>query len=234
MNKPYIYESDQNRNYKDATSAIVVLPDIFGITDYAKSTAELFANRLELPVYMLDYFYESTSQPTILDPTDKAQAEQAFGLMEKYNGELFLKIFNQTIKDMKQAQPTLKSVLVIGFCFAGRLAYLTSANELVNDIVSFYGGGANKPGFVEGKTAIEFLIAQKRNDVKLLSFYGIQDESIPEDDRNQTRDSLIKAGVNYLQKEYDAGHAYFQPGRPNYNESAATSSWQDLEGFLNS
>lgn len=232
MNKPYIYESDQNKNYKEAASAILVLPDIFGITDYAKSTAELFANRLELPVYMLDYFYESTDQPTILDPTDQNQAEQAFGLMEKYNGELFLKIFNKSIEDIKQVQPTLKSVVVIGFCFAGRLAYLTAANDLVSKIVSFYGGGANKPDFVGGKTAVEFLIAQSRDNVKVLSFYGTEDESIPDSDRNQTQDLMTKAEVNYLHKEYGAGHAYFQPGRPNYNESAATSSWQVLEGFL--
>lgn len=232
MNKPYIYETKQNSGYQNVTCAIVVLPDIFGITDYAKATADQFAKRLNQPVYMLDYFFEASGQPTVLDPTDEAQAEQAFDLMEKYNGELFLNIFNQAIEDIKTAQPNLESITVIGFCFAGRLAYVTSGNVLVHNIVSFYGGGANKPEFVNGKTAVEFLIAQQRNDIKVLSFYGTQDESIPEDDRNQTKDLLSGAGVNYVHKEYDAGHAYFQPGRPNYNEAAAKSSWQDLEGFL--
>lgn len=232
MNKPYIFVSDQNTNYANATSTVVVLPDIFGITEYATATAELFANRLEQPVYMLDYFYGVTQKPTILDPTNEAQAAQAFELMEHYTGEEFLKFFNGCVDDIKKGNSELQSVTVIGFCFAGRLAYLTSAQSMVHNIVSFYGGGAHKPSFVEGKSAVEFLIAQHRSDIRVLSFYGVQDESIPEADRNQTQELLKQAKLNYSHKEYEAGHAYFQPGRPNYNEAAANSSWQDLEDFL--
>ena len=232
MNKPYIYEPKQNADFNNALTALVVLPDIFGFTDYAKATADQFAKRLGQPVYMLDYFYEVTHKSTVLDPTDQNQMDQALNLMADFKGEQFLKIFNQALNDIKTTQPSLQNVTALGFCFAGRLVYLTAQAKVVDKIISFYGAGANNPNFVESGTAVEFLMSQNRPDIKVLSFYGVQDESIPEDDRNKTNDLLAQAGVDYTHKEYVAGHAYFQPGRPNYDESAAKGSWQVLEEFV--
>lgn len=66
-----------------------------------------------------------------------------------------------------------------------------------------------------------------------MSFYGTQDGSITQDDRNKTKEQFAKANIAYSAKEYEAGHAYFQPGRPNYDELATNNSWQDLEKFIN-
>lgn len=228
--KDYLIASETDSNAK---RAIVVLPDIWGQTDYSFLTLKQLTEKFQCPCYMLDYFYEITNKPSKFNPeTDEATA---VGLMNTLRGEDFNKIFSTAISDIKSAQPNLKELIVIGFCFGGRLAYLSGLEKAVTKIVSFYGAGAHTEDYINGQTPIEALRSKRKNDKQLnvLSYYGTQDGSIPTEDRTITKDEFKKAGINYLAKEYDAGHAYFQPGRPNYSEAAAIDSWQVLEKFIN-
>lgn len=224
---PYLQEFNPQ---PDARSAIIMLPDIYGATEYAQQTTRDFAAKFASPAYLLDYFYQLSKKPNAFTPE---QAEQAHTLMEQMKGEDFLAIFEQAVDLIANQNPVLTEIIVIGFCFAGRLAYLAGAEPKVNKIVSFYGAGAHRPDFVAGQTALEFLCAKRAaTDLSVLSFYGSQDDSIPESDRAKTSADLLTAKIAYTEKIYDAGHAYFQPGRPNYNESAASQSWQNLREFI--
>lgn len=180
---------------------------------------------------MFDYFYTFTNKPTHFSPEE---SEEAFALMQKMRGEDFVPAFTKALHEISRANPTIQTFTVIGFCFAGRLAYLAGLEQVVTKIVSFYGGGAHTPNYYQDNTPIEALVAAPQRDpeLKVLSFYGTTDESIPAEDRAKTSQELLAAGIHYTAKEYPVGHAYFQPGRPNYNESAANNSWQDLQNFL--
>lgn len=219
----------------ESTQAIIMLPDIWSQTDYSAETAKQFAQKFDMPVYELDYFYQLTGKANSFNPqTDQAIAPQ---LMNKMNGEDFINIFNKALDEIKANQPKLESITVIGFCFGGRLAYLSGLSSEVKKIVSFYGAGAHTANYYEGKTPIEALCEVRRNDegLKVLSFYGSQDGSITQTDRELTAQSFKSAGINYSEKVYDAGHAYFQPGRAEmYNEEAANASWKDLDSFIKS
>ena len=124
--------------------------------------------------------------------------------------------------------------MVIGFCFGGRLAYLGGLDERVKKIVSFYGAGAHQPEFYATHTPIEALCDARNNDssLEVLSFYGNQDASIPSVDREKTSEALVAAHIHYQARGVDAGHAYFQQGRPNYNQAAAHQSQIVLSEFL--
>lgn len=215
-----------------SSNAIIMLPDIWGQTAYANDTATQFAARLSSPVYMLDYFYQLTGQLNNFDP----QADQAIatGLMAKMTGQDFVNIFTKVVEEISSSQPQLKSIIVIGFCFGGRLAYLSGLNSTVKKVVSFYGAGGNTPGYYQDKTPIEALCEARKEDESLdvLSFYGNKDGSIPEADRQLTSQAFKNAKINYTEKIYDAGHAYFQPGRDSYDEPSAVASWQDLDNFV--
>lgn len=232
MNSPFIYPAESNSKFIKGASAIIVMPDIFGITDYAITTMQEFAVVLQKPVYMFDYFYTLTNKPSKFSPEDPGEAVD---LMQKMRGEDFVPAFRQVLGEIKVENPSIKEFTVIGFCFAGRLAYLTGLEKTVTKIVSFYGAGAHTPNYYQGNSPIEMLANTRQNDKNLsvISFYGTQDESIPSEDRVQTMQALQKAKINYLAKEYTAGHAYFQKGRPNYNDEAAKTSWQNLKNFLN-
>lgn len=217
----------------DATQIIIMLPDIWSQTSYSADTATQFAEKFGKPVYMLDYFYQLTGKANNFNPqTDQAIAPE---LMAKMTGEGFVAIFNKALEDIKSNQPKLESITVIGFCFGGRLAYLSGLSSEVKKIVAFYGAGAHTDNYYEGKTPIEALCKIRRNDQRLsiLSFYGSKDGSIPEAERQLTAQAFKDAGINYTQKIYDAGHAYFQPGRADmYKEAAANASWVDLQNFI--
>ena len=215
-----------------SSNAIIMLPDIWGQTAYANDTATQFAARLGLPVYVLDYFYQLTGQVNNFDPL--ADQAIATGLMAKMTGQDFLNIFSMAVEEICSSQPQLKSIIVIGFCFGGRLAYMSGLDSKVKKIVSFYGAGAPTPSYFQDKTPIEALCEARNEDESLdvLSFYGNKDGSIPEADRQLTSQEFRNAGINYTEKIYDAGHAYFQPGRDSYDEPSAVASWQDLDNFV--
>jgi dienelactone hydrolase len=210
-----------------------MLPDIWIQTAYSDETAQQFAQKFGMPVYMLDYFYQLTGKANSFNPqTDQAIAPQ---LMNKMNGEDFINIFNKALVEIKANHSKLESITVIGFCFGGRLAYLSGLSSEVKKIVSFYGAGAHTANYYEGKTPVEALCEVRKSDesLKVLSFYGSQDGSIPQADRELTTQSFKNAGINYAEKVYDAGHAYFQSGRADmYNEEAANASWNDLDSFI--
>ena len=218
---------------ENATQAIIMLPDIWSQTVYSAETAKQFVQKFGMPVYLLDYFYQLTGKANSFNPqTDQGLAPE---LMNKMTGEDFINIFSKALDEIKANQPKLESITVIGFCFGGRLAYLSGLSSEVKKIVSFYGAGANTDNYYQANTPIEALCEVRRSDesLKVLSFYGSQDGSIPQADRELTAESFKNAGINYTEKVYDAGHAYFQPGRAEmYNEEAANASWKDLDSFI--
>jgi carboxymethylenebutenolidase len=104
----------------------------------------------------------------------------------------------------------------------------------VKKVISFYGAGANQPDFNGNKSAIQSLVEARSNDtaLRVLSFYGAQDGSIPPDDRLHTRSLLNQASIKYTEKVYPTGHAYFNEDRETYHEASAAASWQDIEKFM--
>jgi carboxymethylenebutenolidase len=217
-----------------SSNAIIMLPDIWGQTAYANDTARQFVARLGLPVYVLDYFYQLTGEVNNFDP----QVDQAIatGLMAKMTGQDFVNIFSKALEEISSSQPQLESIFVIGFCFGGRLAYLSGLDSKVKKIVSFYGAGAHTPSYFQEKTPIQALCEARNEDetLNVLSFYGNKDGSIPEADRQLTSQALKNSGINYTEKVYDAGHAYFQLGRDSYDQASALGSWRDLDNFIQS
>ena len=137
-------------------------------------------------------------------------------------------------KNIKANQPKLTSIQVVGFCFGGRLAYLAGLEKMVDKIVSFYGAGSLKPGFYFDKNVIEALCGARTGDknLKVLAFFGNQDQSLPSSDQTQVKQALESASISYEHHEYDAGHAYYQQGRPNYSAEAAKMSKNVLDKFI--
>jgi len=216
----------------EAEQVLLLIPDIWGLTEYNQSTAQSLAIDYARPSYILDYFYQLTNQPSIFDSSIDSQT--APGLMEKMRGEDFVEIFNKAIIQIKLNQPKLKSIQVVGFCFGGRLAYLSGLEKLVDKIIVFYGAGALKPDFYQNKNVIETLCQARAGDqnLKVLAFFGSQDQSIPANDQASIQQSFESAKISYEHHEYNAGHAYFQQGRPSFDSDAAQKSKHDLDNFL--
>ena len=225
----YIYESTQNGDLNCA-EAIIVLPDIYCQTNYSKKTVEDFALNFRRPVFMLDYFYLYTGKANNLDNEER---EKAHELMQNLDPKEFTGFFEKALREIKEQYPKLNKFTIIGFCFGGRLAYIAGTSKSVSGVVSFYGGGANNPDYVGEQSAVEYLISKKGMNVSVTSFFGTNDTSIPEDDRQKVKEKFTNAGIDFGSYEYDAGHAYFQEGRKNYNRVASQASWEILKHIFN-
>ena len=228
MNKEYIYESKNNQF--EGNEAIIILPDIYGQTDYSKQTVEKFAEVFHKPVFILDYFFPLTGIANNLSQEEQPRARE---LMGKLGGEEFAAFFENSLDEISHAYPEIQKFIVIGFCFGGRLAYIAGGDGRVSRVFSFYGAGPHTPNYVFGKTPIEYLVSKRtRSNLQVDSFFGVNDTSIPESDRQKIKEDLKKVGIVYEPHEYNAGHAYFQEGRKNYDAAASRASWEVLQKSL--
>jgi carboxymethylenebutenolidase len=229
MNKPYLYSNTKHR----ATKVVIVLPEIFGITDFIKNVTDRFADEFSLSAFALDHFYSATGKVEVFDYY--GDYSRNMEIMNNMKGEDFYKLFQQALGEIQAEHPAITEFVVVGFCFGGRLAYLAGMDERVSKLISFYGGQPHAVNYYEGKSPVEALTdARGGSRLKVLAFYGGQDESIPADDREKTKELLAKAGIRYVEKVYEqAGHAYFNDSRPErYNAEAAAKSWEVVKDFL--
>ena len=228
MTPAYIYQSPGNIV---SSTAIIILPDIFIFTDYAKSTADNFSKIFNMPTFMLNYFYEKSGG---LSHFDQSQGSVASSFMTSDIGLGFEEFFNKSVNEITSDNKAIKNIIVVGFCFGGRLTYLAGLDQRVSKIIAFYGAGANDTAFCNGQSVADLLAATRSGDasLKVLAFYGTEDGSIPASDRQLTAEKLSAAGIDYQAKEYAAGHAYFQEGRASYDKTAADASVADIQIFL--
>ncbi len=229
MNQPYIYFNDKNQTDKDR--ALVVLPEIFGMQPFITQTVDRLAKQFGVLGLGFDHLYVGTNKVQLYDY--QTGGEAGIAAMQKVSGEKFLSLFSQTFDELQKQYPAIKHVIVLGFCFGGRLAFLTGRDKRVNKIISFYGGGPHTP-FYAGMGSVEALTQVRHDDssLQVLAFYGSQDQSISETDRNKTKQLFSTAHISYQEHVYDAPHAFANYDRQNYNEAAANQAWAEVTRFL--
>ncbi|MDD4933070.1 MAG: dienelactone hydrolase family protein [Methylacidiphilaceae bacterium] len=108
------------------------------------------------------------------------------------------------------------AVGAVGFCFGGRVAFLSSMVAPVRAACSFYGGGI----------APELLGRAKDVHAPLLLFWGGRDQHIPPEQTRATSDALRAAGKSFIEVTFsEAGHGFFCEERGSYDPEAARMSW---------
>jgi len=232
MNKPYLYTNTAHYT-QESTKAVIVLPEIFGITDFIKGVTDRIAEEFSLPAFALDHFYSVTGEAEVFDYY--GDYSRNMEIMNSMKGEDFYKLFQQALSGIQAEYPTVTEFIVVGFCFGGRLAYLAGMDERVSKVVSFYGGQPHLPNCFDGKSPVEALVDVRGGSrLKVLAFYGGKDESIPAEDRTETKELLERAKIDYSEKVYEqAGHAYFNDSRlERYNADDAKESWEVIKDFI--
>ncbi|MCC7543227.1 dienelactone hydrolase family protein [bacterium] len=215
----------------DAERAIIILPEIFGVKDFTRELAGKVQIELGWNGYVLDHFYAVTGEVQTFAYDDMSGME----IMERMTGELFLPLLAQAVGMIQEAQPKLKHLAVWGFCFGGKLAYLSGVNPHVTDIVSCYGGASVQPGFYAGDSVVQALARARYADksLKILGVYGEHDPMIPAADREKISTLLTESKISHQIKVYDAGHAFFNEDRADrYVEAAAKAAWNDVSNWL--
>lgn len=212
--------------------ALIILPEIYGVQDFTRELAQKVQTELGWTGYVLDHFYAVTGKVQAFDYVDPAPGME---IMQNMTGEQYLVLLEKTVTEIYKRQPNVARIVIWGFCFGGKLAYLSGVDKRVTDIVSFYGGASLAQDFYQGGSVIDALTEVRRQDQALRVFaaFGENDEMIPASDVSAIHERIDQAGIAAEVHVYAAGHAFFNEDRTDrYDAAAAQKAWTDVKKFL--
>jgi dienelactone hydrolase len=205
--------------------AILVVPEWWGLNDYAKNRARQLAE-LGYIAMAIDVYGDG------ITASNPQQAQELASPFYK-NPQLAksrLDAALSKVKEFKQTDST--NLAAIGYCFGGSVV-LNSAKLGINlkGVVSFHGG-------LTGVPATKNLLK-----AQILVCHGANDKFVPEKDVADFKHSLDSIGAEYIFKVYpNATHAFTNPDATKtgkqfnmpieYNEAADKASWIEMKNFL--
>ncbi|MCU1430470.1 MAG: putative carboxymethylenebutenolidase [Actinomycetia bacterium] len=119
---------------------------------------------------------------------------------------------------------------IVGFCFGGRVTFLTALKHAIGAAVGFYGGGIVSGRFPQFPPLIDEVASLQ---TPWLGLFGDQDGSIPVEDVERLRAALPAANVDTDIVRYpEAGHGFHCDRRPDYRPDDAKDAWGRALRFL--
>jgi carboxymethylenebutenolidase len=190
-----------------AKGGLIILQEIFGVTDHIKEVADGFAAEGYLAV--APAMFDRIKPGIVLDYSDFATARETMDALD----------LEQSVLDMKAAADYARSagkVGIVGFCWGGSMADLAACNSLVDVGISYY-----------GRMTVEWL--DKQPTCPMLYHYGETDQLIP----SQIIEKIQRARKGKVYVWGSADHGFNCKDRPQYHKTAATGAMEATLKFLN-
>lgn len=192
----------------EAMATVIVLQEIFGITEHIQAICQQYATHGYLAI-----------APALFDRIKKNIVLDYSSIEEGRDYKMQLQD-EQVLLDIAAAAATAENdlkVAVIGFCFGGALSYLASTRLNLNCAISYYGGG----------------IAEKyinQNPLcPIMYHFGALDPIIPSTDVAAIQ-SNHPEGVFHIYE--DAGHGFNCSDRRDYHSESAKIAFARSLEFL--
>jgi carboxymethylenebutenolidase len=186
---------------------IVIVQEIFGVTDQLKGVAAQYA--------ALGY---DVAIPALFDRQER-DAVVPFDQGPRGRDMMLAADLGQTMADIDAAVAALQErgskVAVIGFCWGGGLALRAAQKLDVAGAVAFY--GTRLPQYLDSPLKAPFL-----------GHFGDKDDHVPVEMLAEAQAYLPDMEVHL----YDAGHAFANDARPSYVAKAAELAHARTQEFL--
>jgi carboxymethylenebutenolidase len=204
-------------------AAIVILPDVRGLHDYYVELAMRFAEN-GIDAVAIDWFGRTAGL---------GRREEGFDYMPHVNATTWPGVSADIAAGAAHAR-TLRpdspaSLFTIGFCFGGRMTFLSATLGLdLAGAIGFYGppvgpgrGGSPAPADVAAQVASP-----------ILGLFGGADQGIPPAAIEEFDSALERAGVEHRLIAYpDAPHSFFDRKAAEYKEESE-QAWAEVLGFI--
>ncbi|HEV7617885.1 MAG TPA: dienelactone hydrolase family protein [Burkholderiaceae bacterium] len=141
--------------------AIIITQEIFGVNEHIRSVAEQYASDGYV-VLAPDIFWRS--KPHIELGYSADDMAKGVGFMEQVDMAKTLGDIAATAKTLRAMPEVTGKLAAVGYCFGGRLAYLSAANGSVDAAVPYYGGGIQNYLDQAGKIKTPILFHYAEND----------------------------------------------------------------------
>ena len=190
---------------------IVMIQEIFGITDWIKKMADRYAEQGYV-VVAPDMFWRFDPD-FVADPSKPEELEKAFEYLQSVNHDNVVEDMATSLAAVKAMPECNGKVGVTGFCFGGTFTYLAAARLEIDAASAYYGTQIH-----------EYLDEGKNVTCPIIFHMGEQDDTFSVKDRNKIHGALIgKENVSIYM--YDAGHAFANSDRPDaHNLEAAEAA----------
>ena len=201
---------------------VIVVSEIFGVHEYIADTTRRFAKLGYLAI--APEFFTRAGDPN------------SFGTVAEIQSNIVAKTPDpQVLGDLKAAIAwagknggDLKKVAVTGFCWGGRITWLSATMPEVKAGVAWYGRLVGDKTANNPKQPVEIAVDLK---APVLGLYGSADTGIPVDTVEQMKAALSKASSNPAAKAskfeiyLEAPHAFHADYRATYREGPAKDAW---------
>jgi len=204
-------------------AAILVLPDVRGLHPYYEELALRFAEH-GVDALAIDYFGRTAgteSRPDTFEYRPHVDQTRWPGL------EADIRAGTDALRST--ADGSSRTLFSVGFCFGGRLSYLTATLGLgFAGVVGFYGWPAGV--HYTGSPAPVDVADQIRGSV--LGLYGGADQGIPAETVSAFEAALANAGVDHRLVTYPgAPHSFFDRKAAEYADASA-AAWSETLAFI--
>jgi carboxymethylenebutenolidase len=204
-------------------AGIVILPDVRGLHPYYEELALRFAER-GIDALAIDYFGRTAGTETARDDSFEYKPHVDATTWAGQQADIRAAAGEMRASDASR----VRSLFTIGFCFGGRLAFLTPTLGLgLAGAIGFYGPPTSPrndtPPPVEAVSEIEGSI---------LGLFGGADTGIPPDARATFDEALTAAGVDHRLITYpDAPHSFFDRKAAEFADASA-AAWDEVLAFI--
>ena len=190
----------------DPIGNIVVIQEIFGITDHIQAVCHKFAsNGYDV---IAPAIYDRFERNITLDYT---QIEEGVGYKMKLSDDY-------AMSDIQAAQSYLGTkTAVVGYCYGGMLTHIAASKLNFDCAVSYYGG-------MIADNYIDLKI-----DIPIMYHFGENDHAIPMDAVDLIRNTYQDATVHVYE---NAGHGFNCDMRADYHESSANLALERTLEFI--
>lgn len=198
---------------------MLILPDVRGLHTFYEELALRFAEA-GIEALTIDYFGRSAGSAARATDFDFMQH------VDETRWETLL-LDMRAGRDELAARPGVRAVFSVGFCFGGRLAFLSGTRpELaLSGAIGFYGPPASERKDIPAPVSV---IGDTTCPV--LGLFGAADPSIPPDAIEQFDRRLAAAGVDHELISYPgAPHSFFDRKAAEFGDASADAWRRTLE-----
>jgi carboxymethylenebutenolidase len=219
----YLARPRENGKYP----GLMILHDIFGVSDHARDVALRFANA-GFVVLVPDGFSR------IALGTDESRVRERAEQLED----------RLTVRDLENGAALLRSLPVcngkvgtVGFCMGGRSALLLACrSDKVDATVDCWGGSITADTGVSKLHPVPVVDLVKNLKRPVYAVFGAEDQNPSPAHAAELRSRLErenKLGLVTMESFANAGHAFFADQRPDrYREKAAFELWPKMVSFF--
>jgi carboxymethylenebutenolidase len=208
-------------------SGVILLHDIFGVSDHARDVARRFAN-VGFVTLVPDCFAR------IELGTDESRVRERAARLDD----------RLTVRDIENAAALVRGLPVcngkvgtVGFCMGGRSALLLAcSSDKVDATIDCWGGSITPDMGVGALHPVPVVDLVKNMRRPVYAVFGADDENPSQAHAAELRERLQregKLGLVTMETFANAGHAFFADHRPErYRERAAFELWPKMVSFF--